>query len=195
MKLLFDVFPLVLFFGAYKYYDIYIATAVAIAACIVQVAVFWYQNKRFETMHLVTLGVIVVFGGLTLVLRDDSFIKWKPTIVNWIFAVIIVGSQFVGRRTALEVLLGSTLKLPKAVWRGVNLSWGVFFLIVGFLNVYVAFYFRPELSEQVRTDFWVNFKVFGLMGLTFMFVMTQIPLIQRYHISEGDDTSSGDPAD
>ena len=189
MKLLFDVFPLVLFFGAYKYYDIYIATAVAIASCVVQVAVFWSRNKRFETMHLVTLGVIVVFGGLTLVLRDDSFIKWKPTIVNWIFAVIIVGSQFVGRRTALEILLGSKLKLPEAIWRRVNLSWGLFFLIVGFLNVYVAFYFRPELSEQVRTDFWVNFKVFGLMGLTLVFAVVQMLFIARYMVPDDSESS------
>ena len=189
MKLLFDVFPLVLFFGAYKLYDIYIATAVAIVACVIQVALFWTRNKRFETMHLVTLGVITVFGGLTLIFRDDTFIKWKPTIVNWIFAVIVVASQFVGRRTALEVLLGSALDLPKQIWRHVNLSWGAFFLVVGCLNVYVAFYFRPELSEQARTDFWVNFKVFGLMGLTLVFAVIQMLFIARYLAPDDRESS------
>ena len=187
MKFLFDVFPLVLFFGAYKLYGIYAATATAIIASIAQVSIFWLRNRRFETMHLITLGVIVLFGGLTLLFRDDTFIKWKPSIVNWLFSVLILGSQLVGRRTALQALLGSKLTLPDRIWRNVNLSWGIFFLIVGLLNVYVAFYYRPELSEQVRTDFWVNFKVFGLMGLTLVFAIGQMLCIAKYLKPEGDE--------
>ena len=87
------------------------------------------------------------------------------------------------------MLLGSSLKLPEAVWRRVNLSWGAFFLVVGFLNVYVAFYFRPELSEQVRTDFWVNFKVFGLMGLTLVFAVVQMLFIARYMVPDDSESS------
>ena len=187
MKFLFDVFPLVLFFGAYKLYDIYIATATAIIACVIQVGVFWARNRRFETMHLITLGVIALFGGLTLAFRDDTFIKWKPSIVNWLFAVIVIGSQFTSRRTVLEVLLGTALKLPDRIWRRVNMSWGFFFLIVGLLNVYIAFYFRPDESAQVRTDFWVNFKVFGLMGLTLAFTLIQMLFIVKYLNLEQDD--------
>ncbi len=148
MKFLFDVFPLVLFFGAYKLYGIYVATATAIIASIAQVSIFWLRNRRFETMHLITLGVIILFGGLTLLFRDDAFIKWKPSIVNWLFS---------------------------------------FFLIVGLLNLYVAFYYRPELSEQVRTDFWVNFKVFGLMGLTLVFAIGQMLCIAKYLKPEHDE--------
>ena len=187
MKFLFDIFPLVLFFGAYKLYGIYVATATAIIASIGQVSIFWLRNRRFETMHLITLGVIVLFGGLTLLFRDDTFIKWKPSIVNWLFSVLILGSQLVGRRTALQALLGSKLTLPDRIWRNVNLSWGIFFLIVGLLNVYVAFYYRPELSEQVRLDLWVKFKVFGLMGLTLVFAIGQMLCIAKYLKPEHDE--------
>jgi intracellular septation protein len=101
--------------------------------------------------------------------------------------VLILGSLLTGRRTALEALLGASLTLPDRIWRNVNLSWGLFFLIVGLLNVYIAFYYRPELSEQVRTDFWVNFKVFGLMGLTLVFAMGQMLCIAKYLKPEHDE--------
>ncbi len=104
MKLLFDFFPLILFFAAYKWYGIFVATGVAIAACIIQVAVHWLRNRRFETSHLTTLGVIVVFGGLTLIFRDDTFIKGKPTLVNCIFAAIVLASLMGQRPTVLEFL-------------------------------------------------------------------------------------------
>ena len=180
MKILFDFFPLILFFGAYKFYGIFVATAVAIIASIFQVGLVWIRQRRFETTHLITLTVIVVFGGMTLIFQDDIFIKWKPTIVEWIFAVMVLGSQLTGRRTALEFMLGSQLKLPPPVWRKVNLSWGLFFLLVGTLNLYVAFYFRPDLDSQARTDLWVNFKVFGLMGLTLIFAIVQMLLIAKH---------------
>ena len=105
MKLLFDFFPLVLFFGAFKLYDIYVATLVAMAASLAQVVFIRIRHQRFETTHLVTLFVILLFGGMTLIFQDDMFIKWKPTIVNWIFAVVVLGSQFIGKRTVLELSL------------------------------------------------------------------------------------------
>ena len=180
MQLLFDFFPLLLFFAAYKWYGIFVATGVAIVASIIQVSVHWLRNRRFETAHLTTLGVIVLFGGLTLMFRDDTFIKWKPTIVNWIFAVIVLGSHFIGKQTVLERLLGGQMQMPAAIWKKVNVSWGLFFFISGLLNVYVAFYFRPHLDEQIRTDFWVNFKVFGLLGLTLAFSIIQMMMVARY---------------
>ena len=187
MKLLFDFFPLILFFTAYKIYGIYVATAAAIAASLLQVSLHWFRHRRFETTHVVTLLVIAVFGGLTLAFRDDTFIKWKPTIVNWLFAAIVLGSQVSGRRTVLEHLLGGQLKLPGPIWKKVNLSWGLFFLATGLLNLYVAFYFRVNLDEQARTDFWVNFKVFGLMGLTLAFTVVQMLLIARHIVTPDED--------
>ena len=127
MQLLFDFFPLILFFVAYKWYGIFVATGVAIAGSIIQVSVHWLRNRRFETAHLTTLGVIAVFGGLTLIFRDDTFIKWKPTIVNWIFAAIVLASLIGQRRTVLEFLLGKKIHLPVTIWRKVNLAWGLFF--------------------------------------------------------------------
>lgn len=180
MKILFDFFPLLLFFGAYKFYDIYVATFVAIAASLIQVAWVWRTKKHFEPTHVVTLAVIVVFGGMTLLLRDDTFIKWKPTIVDWLFSVIIFGSHFFGKQTILQRLLGKQIRLPKYIWRNVNISWGLFFLFIGGLNLYVAFYFRTDLAADIRTDFWVNFKVFGLLALTLVFTVIQMALIARH---------------
>jgi intracellular septation protein len=180
MKFLFDVFPLLLFFAAFKVYDIYVATAVAIVASIAQVGYYWWRHRRFETMHLITLAVIVVFGGLTLILHNDTFIRWKPTILYWIFAVLVLGSHFVGEKPAMQRLLGAQMELPVPIWRHYNLSWGVFFLVVGALNLYVAFYYAPDQSAEVRQATWVNFKVFGLLGLTFAFALIQAVFLARY---------------
>ena len=188
MKFLFDFFPLILFFAAYKFYGIFAATAVAIIASILQVGFFWLRQRRFETTHLITLAVIVIFGGMTLVFQDIIFIKWKPTIVEWIFAAMVLGSHLTGRRTALEFMLGSQLKLPPPVWRKVNLGWGLVFLLVGALNLYVACFFRLDLDPQARTDLWVNFKVFGLMGLTLIFAIVQMLFIAKHIVTcEKDD--------
>ena len=189
MKLLFDFFPLVLFFGAFKLYDIYVATLVAMAASLAQVVFIRIRHQRFETTHLVTLFVILLFGGMTLIFQDDMFIKWKPTIVNWIFAVVVLGSQFIGKRTVLERLLGGQMQMPARIWKKVNVSWGLFFFISGLLNLYVAFYFRIHLDEAARTDFWVNFKVFGLLGLTLAFSIIQMMIVARYISTEPADPS------
>lgn len=180
MKPLFDLIPLLLFFAAFKLYDIYVATAVAIAAAFVQVGAQWLTRRRLETMPLVTLGVLVVFGGLTLALRDDAFIKWKPTIVYWLLGGVLLASQWIGRANLLERLLGGQLTLPPAVWTRQNLSWGLFFLVLGGLNLYVAFYFRPDLEAAARQEIWVNFKVFGLLALTVAFMLLQGLLLARH---------------
>lgn len=193
MKFLYDLFPLLLFFAAFKLYDIYVATVVAIAASLVQVAAYWFQHRRFDTMQSVTLGVLLVFGGLTLALRDDTFIKWKPTLVYWILATLVLGSQWVGKRTAIERLLGGQLALPPQVWARQNLSWGVFFAAIGTLNLYVAFYFRPDLDEATRQGIWVNFKVFGLLGLTLAFTLVQGILIARHLPDKADESRPPNP--
>lgn len=183
MKLLFDFFPLLLFFAAYKLYDIFVATAVAIIASFAQVAMFWLKHRRFEKMHLIALGAIAVFGGLTLVLHDNTFIKWKPTIVHWLMSTLLFGSQFVGKKTVIERILGEQISLPRRVWARLNFSWGVFFFVLGVLNIYVAFFFGPHLDAQTRDDIWVYFKVPGTLALTLLFVVMQALLMAR-HVDE-----------
>ena len=172
MKLLYDFFPIMLFFVAYKLYGIYVATATAIVATIAQVGIFWWRHRRVEKMHVITLAIIVLFGGATLVLQDPVFIKWKPTIAYWMFAVVFLGSQFVGDRCIIERMMGHALQTSQSVWTRLNLAWVLFFVAMGFVNLYVAY----NYSE----DTWVNFKLFGLMGLTLVFVVGQGLVLARY---------------
>jgi len=127
MKFLFDFFPILLFFIAYKLEGIFVATAVAIAASFLQVGLYWLKHRRFETSHLVTLVLIAVFGGLTLFLQDEAFIKWKPTVINWLFAAVFIGSQYIGKKTIVERMMGTSLTLPDFVWVRLNASWAIFF--------------------------------------------------------------------
>ncbi len=179
MKALFDFFPLLLFFAAFKLYDIYIATAIAIVATFVQVGFVWLKYRRFEPTHVVTLVVISVFGGMTLFFQDDAFIMWKPSVVNWIFAVVVLGSMLV-KRSVIKMLMGKQLELPDPVWHWLSISWGLFFLVMGFLNMYVAFYYQLDMSEEVRRETWVNFKVFWMLGLTLLFSIVQMFFIAKY---------------
>lgn len=172
MKLLFDFFPILLFFLAYKLYGIYAATMVAIVATLFQVALSWIKNRKVEPMHLVTLLLIVVLGGATLYLQDERFIKWKPTIINWLFGLAFIGSQFLGKKTVIERMMGRNLTLPAAVWRKLNVYWALFFAFLGCANLYVIYRFD--------TDIWVNFKLFGMLGLTLAFVVAQTIYLYRY---------------
>lgn len=208
MKFLFDFFPILLFFIAYKMYGIYPATAVAIAASFLQVLLFWLKHKRFENMHLITLGLIAVLGGATLLLQDKTFFMWKPTAVNWLFAVVFLGSQFIGKRPIVERMMGHAIEAPRQVWQRLNLSWVAFFTAMGLANLYVANrFFQAEqalnqaagkaleleqcdtlggqlldlcLHAKVMEEDWVDFKLFGMMGLTFLFVIGQAFYLARY---------------
>ncbi|NIP72212.1 MAG: septation protein A [Gammaproteobacteria bacterium] len=177
-KLLFDFFPILLFFAAYKLEGIYVATAVAIGASALQVGLHWARHRRVERMHLVALGVIVVFGGATLWLQEEIYIKWKPTVVYWLFAAVFLGSQFVGRQPIVQRVMGTQLDLPRAVWRRLNLGWAGFFVAVGVINLYVVYNFD--------TATWVDFKLFGLLGLTLGFVLAQALYLSRYLKVQGE---------
>jgi intracellular septation protein len=183
VKLLFDFFPIVLFFVTFKLFEdqhegILAATAVVIVATGVQVLVTWLRHRRVENLHLVTLVLVVVLGGVTLLLDDEIFIKWKPTVVNWLFAIAFLASQWVGRRPLVERMLGSNVSLPASVWARLNLSWVLFFVGVGCLNLYVVYNFDTET--------WVNFKLFGLLGLTLAFVVAQAFYMVR-HVPDADE--------
>lgn len=180
MKFLFDFFPVIVFFAAFKLYGIYAATVASIIAAVLQVGAFWWKHRRFERMHLVTLAVLAVFGGLTLALHDDTFIKWKPTIVNWVFAALLLGTHWFGKKNALEHMLDGNLSLPKIVWQRMNFSWALFFIFLGGLNLYVAFYYAPDQSPEARQAIWVNFKVFGLLGLTLAFTVVQALFLAKH---------------
>jgi intracellular septation protein len=182
MKFLFDFFPILLFFIAYKLEGIYVATAVAMAASFVQVGLHWYKHRRFENMHLVTLALIVVFGGLTLLLHDETFIKWKPTVINWLFGAVFLGSQFVGKQSIVERMMGANVSLPARVWTQLNLAWSAFFFFLGVANIYVMYNFD--------TDTWVNFKLFGMMGLTIAFIIGQAIYLSRYLQEESQDKAT-----
>lgn len=172
MKLLVDFLPILLFFVAYKLYDIYIATAVAIAASVAQVAWSWLRHRKVENMQWVTMGLIVVLGGLTLMLRDETFIKWKPTLVNWLFAVVFLASQYIGSKSVLQRMMAGNLTLPEPVWQRLNWIWVSFFVALGAINLYVAYSYDTEI--------WVNFKLFGMMGLTLVFIIAQGFYLSRY---------------
>ena len=187
MKLLFDLFPLLIFFGAFKFYGIYWATGAAILATFAQIIIFWVNNRRFETMHIVTLVVITTFGGLTILLQDDVFIKWKPTVVNWLFSGVIISMLLFTKKSALEHVMGKQITLPEPVWKNLNWSWAIFFGVLGTLNLYVAFYYNVDADPEIRTATWVNFKVFGMLGLTMVFAIVQMFFLSK-HIEMNEDS-------
>lgn len=172
MKMIYDLFPLLLFFAAYKFFGIYTATAVAIVASVLQLGFTWYKTKKFEIMQVITCVMIVVFGGLTLILHNDLFIKWKPSVINWLFALVFLGTQLFGKKSLIEYLLADKVTMPKQVWRNLNYMWVGFFSFVGFANLYVVYHFS--------TDQWVNFKVFGVLGLTIAFGIMQAMYIAKH---------------
>jgi len=198
MKFLFDFFPVLLFFLVYKFFGnmppemfhvvnqipyininanepkdaIYLATLVLIFATIIQNLLHYIVYARFEKMHVVSLVILIVFGSLTLAFKNPDFIMWKVTIFNWIFALVFLGSQFIGDKTLVERMMGNVISAPKAVWLRVNWAWIIFFFAIGLINLYIAYNFSEE--------FWVNFKLFGVLGLTFIFMIGQIIYLQPY---------------
>ena len=172
MKFLFDLFPVILFFVAYKFADIYIATGVAIGATFVQIGWVHFRHGKVDKMLWVSLGLITVFGGMTLLLHDPTFIKWKPTVLYWLFAVVLLGSALLFNKNLIRAMMEKQVTLPERVWSNLNLAWAGFFAGMGALNLYVAYNFS-------ESD-WVNFKLFGGMGLMLAFIVAQGLLLAKY---------------
>lgn len=172
MNQLFEFFPIILFFIAFKLYDIYIATAVVIVATIFQVAYTWFKHRKVETMQWITLALILVMGGATIYLQDEQFIKWKLSIIEWLFGLAFLGSQFVGKRPFIERMMSGSLTLPALIWRRLNIMWASFFISIGFINLYVMY--------NYNTDDWVTFKTFGVPGLMIIFILVQMIFIYKY---------------
>ena len=172
MKFLFDLFPVILFFIAFKAFDIYIATGVVIAATVAQIAWVWHRHRKVDTMLWVSLGLVSVFGGATLLLHDETFIKWKPTILYWLFAVVLLGSATLFEKNLIRKMLEQQVHVPDALWTRLNLAWVGFFSVMGGANLFVAF--------NYSTDTWVNFKLFGTMGLMIVFIVAQGLLLAKY---------------
>ncbi|REL26576.1 septation protein A [Thalassotalea euphylliae] len=172
MQALFEYVPLVLFFVVYKFYDIYMATGVLIVGSLLHILYFVVTKQKVPTKNWVIFGLIAGFGGLTIFLQDDTFLKWKVTIVNGIFAVALLVSNYVFKKNLIKQLMSEALELPEKIWDKLNLSWAGFFAFCGALNIYIAFNFSQEI--------WVNFKVFGLMGLTFAFTIGTIVSVHKH---------------
>ncbi|MDT3735259.1 MAG: septation protein A [Denitratisoma sp.] len=172
MKFLFDLFPVILFFIAFKVSGIYVATGVAIAATFAQIGWLLARGRKVDTMLWVSLAIIVLFGGATLWLQDETFIKWKPTVLYWLFGAVLAGATLVFRRNLIRKLMEEQIALPERVWGRLNASWIGFFAFMGAANLFVAYSFPTET--------WVNFKLFGGMGLMLAFVVGQSLLLAKY---------------
>ena len=215
MKQLLDFLPIALFFIIFKFYldlpdelilgvnallpmmaltpgessdAIYLATLTAIVATLIQVALSALIVKKVEKMPLITLALLIVFGGATLLLKDPVFIQWKPTAINWLFALVFLASQFIGEKPLVQRMMSKALDIDDAqVWARLNLAWVGFFIVSGLANVLVAPEIDP-LNFNFSLDTWVEFKLFGLLGLTFLFVIVQAIFLARFMPSEKKET-------
>ncbi len=182
MKLFLDFFPIVLFFVAFKLGGIYVATGVAIVATIAQIAWLKVSHGKVEPMQWLSLGIIVLFGGATILAHDETFIKWKPTVLYWLMGGTLAVGMLFFRKNLLKSLMSTQLELPDAAWRGMNWSWVAFFAVMGVLNLWVAYHFD--------TNAWVNFKLFGGLGLMALFVIGQALYLSR-HMKDGKQAEAG----
>lgn len=171
MKLLIDFFPILLFFGAYKLHDIYVATGVLMAATVLQMVLIYAIDRKLQLMHKVTLLLILIFGGLTLALHDERFIMWKPTVLYAAMGLALALALWVWHKNFLQLLLGSQLELPEGVWLRLNVAWIVYAFFMATLNAYVATFYSQEA--------WVNFKLWGYV-FPLVFIVGQGIYIARY---------------
>ncbi|MEX2239534.1 MAG: septation protein A [Burkholderiales bacterium] len=173
MKFLFDLFPVILFVAAYMWTDsIYIATAVIIPASVAQVAYVWFRHRRIERMLLVSMVLVLILGGLTLFLQDERFIKWKPTVLYWLFAAVLALAPYVARKNIVRLMMEKGFSAPDRVWNALNATWVIFFVVMGLLNLYIA--------QNFSLAFWVQFKLWGLTGLMLAFIAAQVVVLYKY---------------
>ena len=184
MRLLLDFLPIALFFGAYKLHDIYVATAVLMAATVLQMGLIYLIDRKLQTMHKVTLVLILLFGTLTLALHDERFIKWKPTVLYTAMAIALAVALWVLRKNFLKILLSSQLTLPEGVWTRLNVAWIGYCAFMAATNAYVAAYYSTET--------WVNFKLWGY-AFPLLFIVGQGLYISRYLKTEPGDSSANGP--
>jgi intracellular septation protein len=171
MKILIDFFPILLFFGTYKFYDIYIGTAVLMAATVLQMGLIYVIDRRLQGIHKITLALVLIFGTLTLVLHDERFIKWKPTVLYAAMAIALAVAVWLYKKNFLKMLLGSQLSLPEPVWMRLNVIWVVYCIFMAAINGYVAAFYSTEA--------WVNFKLWGY-AFPLIFIVGQGFYIARY---------------
>ncbi len=172
--MLLDLLPLAAFFVGYQLGDLMLATALIIAATLVSLGVIYHLERKLALNPLITAIVVTVFGGLTLLLNDELFIKMKPTIINCLFAAILLAGVYIYRRGLLKYVLDMALDLSDEGWCKLSARWGFFFVFLALLN--------ELIWRNFSTDFWVNFKVFGMLTCTVLFTLSQIPLIKRYSV-------------
>jgi len=179
IKILLDFLPIVLFFVAFKYYNLMIATQVAIVASLLQLIWLRLSTGKIQKVNLVSFLSILILGGATLLLKDDIFVKWKPTAVYWLLATALFFSQLFGKKPLIQHLGETGIQLPAKIWRQLNIIWGVFFGAMGVANLYVVYNFD--------TNVWVNFKLLGTLGLTLVFIICQsIYMAKHSQIQNGN---------
>jgi len=182
MQLLLDFFPLIVFFVAFVTFDIYVATAALIAAFALQIAYQWLRHRKVSKMLLISALLAALFGGITLALRNPLFIQWKVTVVNWLFALGFLGSQYIGKKTFVEHIMGHAIQLEQSFWRQLNMLWVANFAVLGALNLYVMYNFSQET--------WAYFKFFGMIGLSLLMAVGQAIWISSRAPSSGTDQQS-----
>ena len=174
MKFLADLFPVLLFFAAFKFAGIFVATGVAMAATVCQIGWMWFRHRKVDGMLWASLAIIMVFGGATLLLHDETFIKWKPTVLYWSLALGLAGSQLFLGKNLIRKLIGEQISLPESLWAKLNWAWIGFFTFMGVANLAVAF------ALGLSTETWVNFKLFGGMGMMLAFALAQGLVLSKY---------------
>ena len=172
-KIFFDFFPIILFFIFFKIYDIYYATGVLMIAFVIQITYELIRYKKVDPMHIMTLVLVLVFGGLTIYFHNDRFIQWKVTVINWLFGAIVLISQYIFKKNLLQSILAKNIKMKTdKPWLTLNNVWIIYFILLGALNLYIAYAY--PLST------WVNFKTFGLIGITLVFVICQSVYLHKH---------------
>lgn len=180
MQFIYEVLPVVLFFLAFKFYGIYVATVVGIIATFAQAVFNRLYFGQWDKKQVITFGVFVLFGGMTLYFHDPIFVKWKPTVIFWIFALIILGSQLFTKKPIMQRLMGSMVEgkgiVPEFVWARLNILWAIFFATLGSVNLYIAYHFD--------NDVWVNFKFYGITAALIVASFFQAIYLARYLVDE-----------